>query len=254
MTVQEIFKKADSEAIFYAYMLVRPEFDDLSIETRSERVEHLKKLRKYVEEERKRIATCEVNDTEESKTVFVIGRTRLEWKESYIQDLECFYTIDRDARMAVKKNFTMWDDEGDMRLNFYAIDLASISDFAGWNIAEKSVREQGIEVCCAMILQDIFFYGYTEEQREKSWKLIEEKLERSKDDIKNNKVHPMDELMRKLDDKLYKNATEDEKEHYRLECEYEEKVKDIEYRKMVSILEKDHQRYIAAVREEYTRS
>lgn len=252
MITQEIFKKADVENVFNAYILIRPVFDDLDRHTMQEKVMALKGLRKHINEVCTQIATCDIDTTDESKTLFVIGRTRTGWAESYIQDLECFSTKDKDAIEAVKKDFTMWNDDGEVRLDFYGLDFVSLPVLAGYRIAKKSVLEQGTDVCCAVILHDLFLWGITEDQHKKSLKELVNKLKEAEEDLLHNRTISHEELWAELEKDFLNKGTEDEKEHYRLEREYHNKVKEIEERHMMSIINKDHQRFIDIVRDEYS--
>lgn len=70
--------------------------------------------------------------------------------------MECFITYDEEAQEAVKTNFTMWNDEGDTRLAFYGLDFEKSNVIAGYTMAAPSISEYGIDVCCAVILRDLF--------------------------------------------------------------------------------------------------
>lgn len=254
MIIQELFKKADIENVFNAYILIRPVFDDLDRHTMQEKVVALKKLRKHINDACVQIATCAVDVTDEPKTLFVIGRTRTKWGESYIQDLECFSTKDTDAIEAVKKNFTMWTDDGDVRLDFYGLDFISPPVLAGYCIAKPSLLEQGVDVCCAVILREIFLWGITEEQRKENRRDLEISLKEAEEDILNNRTIPFEEFWAELENDYFNNykGSEDEKEHYRLEREYQDKVKEIERRHSMNIMENDHKRFVGIVRDEYS--
>lgn len=253
MTIQELFRKSDAEIVFHAYTLIRPVFDEFDDHTMQERATVLKKLRSHIKTVCNQIASCETTTAERSKTLFVIGRSRLEWGESYLQDLECFTTYDDDASNAVKCNFTMWNDDGDVRLPFYGIDFESIPVIAGYNIAKPSVVEQGIDVCCAVILRELFRWGHTEEHRKESFKDLCERLKEAEIDVDSGNTITSEELRDYFDNKFMEHASEDEKMHHLYKREFEEKVEEIEQRYREDIILKDHQRVIDIVKKEYTR-
>lgn len=251
MTIQELFRKSDAETVFHAYTLVRPVFDDLDNHTMQEQAMSLKKLREHIEEVCSQIGDCEIERAEKSKTLFVIGRTRTEWGKSYIRDMECFTTCDKEAQEAVKTNFTMWNDEGDTRLEFYGLDFEKLNVIAGYTIATSSVSEYGIDVCCAVILRDIFIWGITEEQREESYDKVTRDLDAGIKDYEAGRFMSADEVFASLEEELFKDASEDEKEHRKYELEYENNVEEIEARYCEKICIEDHQRFIDMVRREY---
>ena len=251
MTVKELFRKSDAGTVFHAYTLVRPVFDDLDNHTMQEQAMLLKKLREHIEEVCSQIGDCEIQEVEKSKTVFVIGRTRTEWGKSYILDMECFTTYDEEAQESVKTNFTMWNDEGDTRLEFYGLDFEKLDVIAGYTIAAPSVLEYGIDVCCAVILRDIFVWGITEEQHEERYVEVTRDLDAGIKDYEAGELMSADEVFALLEEELYKDASEDEKEHRKYEHEYENNVEEIESRYREKICNEDHQRFIDMVRREY---
>ena len=251
MTIQQLFKKADTETVFHAYTLIRPVFDEFDNHTMQEKARVLKEFRKHIEEVCNQFANCEPEIDKRAKTLFVIGRTHIKWGESYLQDIECFTTYDDEAASDVKTNFTMWNDDGEGRLNYYGIDFDAISVIAGYSIAAPSVIEQGIDVCCAAILQELFTWGLTSEQRKDSFDDLSEKLKEAEIDVENGRTISAEELLDHFDEEFMKDATDDEKEHHRLRREYEKSVREIEHRYSEGILTKDHQRFIDIVRSEY---
>lgn len=253
MTIQELFRKADPELVFHAYTLIRAFFDDLDTHTMQEQAVILRNFRTYIGEVCAQIATCDIEREERSQTLFVIGRTSLKWEESHIQDLECFTIYDDEAKKAVECNFTMWNDDGDMRLEHYGIDFVKIPALAGYHIAKSSVEEQGIDVCCAVILEELFSWGLTEEQREERYEELVKRIKKSEQEVEAGHVVTSEELWEELDKEFLEHASEDEKQHMYFEREYEKNVEEIEQRHREEISAKDHQRFIDIVKKEYKR-
>lgn len=251
MTVKELFKKSDSETVYHAYTLVRPVFDDLDNHTMQEKAKALKKLRKHIEEVCVQFRDCRIEKCEKPKTLFVIGRTRTDWGESHIEDMECFTTYDDEAKEAVKTNFTMWNDNGDVKLEFYGIDFQKLNTVAGYTIAQPSVCEYGIDVCCAVILRDIFLWGLTEEKREENKTDLTKRLQEAEKNYEEGRFVTEEEISTWLDNEFLENASDDVKEHNKYEHEFRYKVMDIENRYREEIYKIDHQRFIDMVRKEY---
>lgn len=251
MTVQELFKQANSEIVFHAYTLIDSVFDDLDNHSIEEKATVLKHFRVYIDGVCEQIATTSIEKTDKKMTLFVLGRTRTTYGESYMQDLECFAINDEDAMKVVHKNFTMWSDDGDARLEHYGMDFVTVPIIAGYKIAKSSVEEYGVDVCCAAILVELFEWGYTEEQREEKRLELDALIQEIEEDTSLDETVSSEELWEELDKDFAKNATEDEKEHRRLRREYKKSVEEIERRYMIDIVDKDHKRFIEVVRNEY---
>ena len=253
MNVKELFSRADPERVFYGYTLLRPVFDDIESIPIEEQTGMYIRLKKHIYDTCERIGNCQI-ETGEAHTVFVMNRTSLEYGQSYKSSIECRLIVDKDALEAVNKDFSIWDDEGEVRLNFYSLDFTSTPEIARYTVASKSIEHMGINTCCAAILYDLFTWGFTDEDREKKQKEIIESLAESERDIEEGWYYTAEEVFEELKKELFSDCSEDEKEHIIREDQYKESVKEIEERYVRKILEKDHKDFIDAVRTEYSHS
>ncbi len=259
MNVQELFRKADPERVFYGYTLIRPVFEDLDAISKEEQTLGYVKLKGYIAEACEQIQTCNLETSEEdASTIFVMKRSSLTYGESYMGELESRVIKDREAFDVLDKNFRIWDDQGDVKLSFYSVDFTSIKKLAGYTIADESVSHVGINICCAAILRPLFFWGFTEAKRRERYKELIESLKEieERSDEKNYKEkkdgeQSFDEFMEELERRYPVDWSDDEKEHIRLEKEFKNSVKDIEKRHIEKIVKEDHEAFIAAVKCEY---
>jgi len=118
-------------------------------------------------------------------------------------------------------------------------------------VAEQSVENLGIEVCCACILQDLFEWGLTEENRQEHLEDLEEMLDESMKDLDEGRYTSAEELFEDLDKEILAEASEDEREYWRLEKEFKRKVSEIERRYSQKINDENHKMFIDAVKNEY---
>lgn len=176
MTVQELFRQSDPETVFYSYMLVRPVFDDRDTHTFFERAVILKKLRRHIEDTCAQIRNCGITPAEKRKTLFVTDRTHPECGKAHLRDPECLIKYDEEAAEAVKKDFSMQNDDGAVWRAYYEFDSMTIPELAGCTVDASSVEELGTDVCCGVILHELFSWGLTEETRRENYAASMENL------------------------------------------------------------------------------
>ena len=251
MNIQELFRQADPERIFYGYILIEPVFSKFEPIPYEKQTQALIKLKEYIVDACDRFKTCNISTDDNPGTVFVMKRRSLNYGESYLGNLENRMIYDNAAFDAIDKDFRIWDDEGDAKLSFYGIDCTPISKLSGYTVAAESVNHMGINICCATILKELFFWGFTEEKREKSIKEFEESLAAGEKDIEEGRHRSFEELVEELELEWSSDESEDEKEYRRLKKEFEKSVKEIEHRYMEMIINEDHQAFIDAVKYEY---
>ncbi|WP_022763325.1 DUF6557 family protein [Butyrivibrio sp. AD3002] len=252
MTVQDIFKKADNEVVFNAYGLIEPFFGDLDTHTIQEKAQKLKKLRKIIEDNCKKIKDYDIDEDGDPHTIFILEEKSSEWGESSKKTIDAFCIRDEEAFEVIAKKFTIWDEEGAYRLNHYGFDLIPFCEVAGYNVAAESVRKLGVDVCCATILRRMFYWGFTDEDREERIKEFKNKLDKSFGQIERGEtvyanIIDDDEIEKDLRSKM----TPDELVHDIFSEEYEDKVKEIEDRYCAKIMNENHKKYIETIRREY---
>lgn len=254
MNVQELFEQADPEIVFYAYTLLEPVFSDYDERSIAEQAHIYRGLKGHIEKYCDKLANVDLDYSCEPMTIFVLGMRDTSWGCSYKKDIRCHVIKDSEAFEGINKKFTLWNDNGEIRIEHYGIDFVELSELASYSVAEESIEQLGADVCCATILQDLFEWGLTEESRSENHDDLIEKLAESEKDIEEGRCYSADEVFEELEKKYFSELlTEDEKEHRRLEKEYKNKVREIESRHSSKIIDEDHQMFIEAVRSEYQR-
>lgn len=128
-------------------------------------------------------------------------------------------------------------------------------EIAGWNVSDVCIEKYGMLACATEILNEIFEFGYSDEMRKKNQKNLEDELKKSIEELENGGgvSSSDDDFWEEMEKKLQEHMTEDEKEHRRLELEYEAKVEELERKACYKVMEENHQMNIELVREEYMR-
>ena len=251
MHVWELFAKADPEIVFYAYTLVRPVFSEYGEQNIAEQAIILRSIKSHIKEYCKKISDSDIDYSCEEHTIFVLAMKESSYRESYKTIFGCHVIDDEEAKQALKKDFTIWNDVGETRLEHYGIDFVSVEELAGYTIAQQSVDDMGIEVCCACILQELFEWGFTEEARKEHFEELKERLEEAKKEYEEGRCISGEEFMEELRKEILADANEDEKEYRKYKDEFDEKVIDIERRYSYKIDEENHKMFIDAVKNEY---
>lgn len=140
---------------------------------------------------------------------------------------------------------------GETRLEHYGIDFVSVEELGGYTIAQQSVDDMGIEVCCACILQELFEWGFTEEARKEHFEELKEMLDESMNNLDEGEYISAEDLFDELEDELLSEESEDEREYWRLEKEFKRKVREIERHYSQKINDENHKMFIDAVKNEY---
>ncbi len=254
MTVQELFQIADMEKTVDAYLLMyAPSYDDERVSAR-EKLDRWLRLKSAVRENCRLFRDCAAEKAEEPETIFILELESPSWEERGQREFECFSVKDREASEKARRNFTVWNREGDCRIEHYVIDMTPMKTLAGYSIAGNSVKEYGAELCCATVLDELFWDGYTEESRKENVGRIRTELEER---VRKMEDHPESLIpAEKVYGELRQNIMgecedEDERQHMMMEHTYEKSVEEIEMRHAAKILERNHQKVIGAIREEY---
>ena len=250
MTVSELFEKCDPELVFYAFIQVNHIFEDFEKINLSEKADVFYVLKDLIAEVCKYISHCKIEDSEPN-TIFVTYKSCVEYGESYKRIYDAFYTSDSEVLSALDKKFTLWNDDGDTRIMHYGLALSSYERIAGYSVADVSIAEVGEAGCCGVILWEMSHVGLLPEEREEKIKELVKSLEEAEKSMDEGKTYTSDEVSAMFEEDFYSNATDDEKEHHCLEKQYEESVKEIELREREKVLNKDHERLIKLIRQEY---
>lgn len=250
MTVQELFTKANKQMVFNAYTLIEPLFDDLNTDSLAIQAGKMEIIKNRIFSLCDHICKCQPVQGEK-ETVFVMEKSNTQYGRSYIKEIEVFTIKDNEALNTIDKDFTIWNDKGEVTLGHYDIGFMPFEEVAAYDIAKESVNTYGIDVCCAAILTEMCFCGTTIEGREERVNEIIEELENSVRNLKPEECIPAEEVFASLEEKYFSEMSDDEKLYRQYKKEFEEKVRDIERRELRRVTDEDHKKYIEIIRTEY---
>lgn len=251
LTVLELFKKADPELVYYAYIVCLPVFEDYDNHRLIEKAKALSGLKEKIIEICDYISSCDIEE-DKDYTIFISYRNSMEYDKSYIKEIFAFCIEDNEAINVIDKEFTIWNNDGEVVLKHYGFDFSKYEEVAGYYVAEESISREGIEACCAVILQEMCRFGFDPEYRNSK---INEMITELKETIKHKdeqKYYTFEEVFGKLEEDFLNNASDDEREHHRLEKLYKESVKDIEHRAYIKLINENHSVIVEQIRNEYT--
>lgn len=249
MNVKELMSKVDVNRVIEAFLLMDFSFSASNYEnTFLEKYEALPNLKKVIEDNVHLFAECKPNMDTNPCTIFIFYNSDEDDFEN--KKKKSFVSIavdDDDVFPILDKDFHMFDDEGEARLQYYAYNHISMNEMANYTIAKNSIEQFGKEVCAAHILSEIFFWGLYPEDRENKVKALEERVQRSMDE---KYLYTKKEVHELLDEDFY--MSDDEKLYYEEKQKFEEKTKGVINRYVAKINDEIHQEYIHAVRQEYS--
>ena len=148
------------------------------------------------------------------------------------------------------KDFHVFDNEGEARVEHYGIDQAPMEKMVNYTIAQSSLEKLGKEICVAKILSELFFWGMFPKQREKRVNELYESFKNIDEEEFVDKKS-FDEVMKKWDDELMLKMSEDEKAYYAAKDIFDEATEDIVRRYWHRTILETQQQYIEAIKTEY---
>ncbi|MCD8023262.1 MAG: hypothetical protein LUF30_09945 [Lachnospiraceae bacterium] len=251
MTVQELFQLAETERVEEAYFLQHTIFypyEKYSVDTK---VDAVFRIKKSIREHIARFAACDA-EAKVPCTIFVAELSCENYEDKGQKELYLFSVHDAEAQEKVQMNFALWNDAKEDRIEHYGIDMCKVEDIAGYQVAEASIENLGVTVCCAEILYEFFEFGYSDESKEKNIQSLYDSLDESMKEMDEGIYHSGEEIFQKIwQEMLDETENEDERQHMILKRKYEDSVREIEGRFREKVLEENHYTVIGLVRAEY---
>lgn len=252
MMIQELFQQAESNHVEEAYFLQHKVFESYEKHSLYEKIEAVMRIKKHIREHVIRLATCNIS-REEPQTVFIIELPCECYEDKGKTEITLFSIFDDEAHQKVRRDFSLWTENGECRIERYGIDMSKPESIAGYHIARKSVEMLGITACCVEILYELFEFGYSDESREKNIQELYDRIKEAEKDIEEGKFYSHEEVFEQLWEEMLGNCKNtDEREHMILKREYESKVEKIERRYTQKILKANHKKIIEMIRDEYS--
>ncbi|MDD6441454.1 MAG: hypothetical protein PUG71_04985 [bacterium] len=256
MQVHKMFQLLESEDVAIAYIATQTLFYEYDRYTVEEKMNATKKVIVAAEEMAARLASCELQTGDnKSRTIFVVSQQEDSYDKLGQYYFTSYFVEDAEALEKIHGDFRMWNEEGKARIEHYGYDFSMPEEIAGWNVSDVCIEKDGMLACATEILNEIFEFGYSDETRKKNQKNLEDELKKSIEELENGGgvSSSDDDFWEEMEKKLQEHMTEDEKEHRRLELEYEAKVEELERKACYKVMEENHQMNIELVREEYMR-
>lgn len=254
MTVQELFKQVNKEDMFLSFIRrydIIESYDHRG--TVAQEVEIYKYFKKQLFDYVDRMSNCEIKNDKES-IVFVIDTPACDFEDKKRREYEIF-CLDKDEYLnKCNKDFHIWDEDTGIRIQHYSFSFSEINKVAGYEIAQKSVVEYGIEAVCAAIAHEMeaFSFGREEEKREDFFKSLDEQIEKAK----NNETEfiPAEDVFAELKADLRSRCSDEENEYFDAEDEFYEKIKHLKDAWWTNEMNKKHQVLIDFIKENYRKS
>lgn len=254
MNVKELMTRVNAERVSDAFLLLDYCFRAENFEnTFIEKFQAIPKLKEVIKENIRLFAECTPNDDAERYTIFIILTPSDDYEEQHRKELTAFAICDGDALKVVDKDFHIFDNKGEASVPHYGFDDAPIHDMANYTIAQSSLDELGAEICAAKILSELFYWGVLPEQREKNIKELYEQLSKPIDKKEFVDIQTFEEVMRKYDDELMSDMTDDERIYHDAKKRFEEETEGVVRCHWQKVKEEVHMQYIKAIKEEYRR-
>ena len=151
------------------------------------------------------------------------------------------------------KDFHIWDDDADEKIAHYSFSFSEKEQVAGYEIAQKSVDEYGIEAICAAIAHEmqVFNFGEETDKKEQFFEDIKESIR--KIDSGEEKCVPADEALKELKASFRKKCTPEQNEYFDAQDEFEEKIKHLKDAWWEQEMKNKHQVLIDFIKEEHNK-
>lgn len=255
MNVQELFKLANIDKVADAYMLMHAVFPDYAKLRIQDKIHSLVGLRKAIWDNSIAFRTCTPECKDEQEMIFILEMDAEYWQDKGKKEFTSFSVKKQEVEDKLKQTLTQRDDCGEGRIKHYAIDMESLESLASYDVAQVSVMKYGVEACCSEILYELFWFGYTKEQREKNLKTFYESLDEAIAEMEESPTEgtvSAEEFFKEMHEELMNGCDdEDEKQYMMLEYDFNQSVKEIKDRYSNKVLKNNHQRVINAIRSEW---
>lgn len=252
MTVQELFTCVDVEDVLHAYLLIDYHFSkDNDRQTLRQKVEAVNGLREIIINNVNDFKTCTPAEEEHRETLFIMEIPGREYGEDDLKELTGFVVYDDQIEHNLEKDFHLFGDDGELRIEHYGFDMMMVEELAACRIAKESIYKLGAAICASYILSEIFFFGFDKDEREQYINEIYADLDKANQEIENGECVSAEELFEEMKKDLYKDETEDEFQYRQAKEEFDQKVQDIETRYRKKVTEEIHKQYVDAIRKEY---
>ena len=253
MTIQELMRQVDADRVTEAFMLVNWIFKSVDyVLTIAEKFKAISKIRDAIRENIELFRECNPSKSSRGFTVFISEDLEGEdFENKEATSLSCYGVYDDEVMLVLDKDFCLFTDSSEIRLEIYSFDHDDICEMANHVIAKSSIDKLGKELCAAQIFSDMFFWGITPEERKESVDSLTERLKASDDKEEYVPLEEFEKRLNKMRDELLQNMSEDERAYDEAKDRFEEETKEIEQRYWKKVVREIEKQHIAAIKEEY---
>lgn len=252
MIVQELMNEVDPNRVADAYILFDYHFSKDNFEqSLVEKYQHIEKVRHVISENIREFKACEIDSSKGAYTLFVMETPVDSYEDSWKKDLDGFLIYDKEILPVLDKDFRLFNDDGEVLINHYELDMEYMDVMAGYRVADSSIDLLGKEICAAYILSSMFFFGFMREEREKNLAKFFEDLEESVKQIERGKVVSHKLIFEEFEEELEKKMSEEERAYQKAKKDFEKAVEEIENKHRHKVFAEREQLYIDIIRKEY---
>lgn len=170
-------------------------------------------------------------------------------EESYENQGDFYYSTFSIKIEEAKNKLENLDNE---RIENYAYEACSFEKIANFEVAKASVEEYGVELCCAVILNEINFFGLTDETRAKEISEMKKSLKESLEEVENGHTISGEDFLEDLRQEILDDCESDEEREYiLLKREFEEKTEAFRMDYMQKMIEKNHVQIMEMIKKSF---
>lgn len=250
MTVQELFKEADANKVATAYFLIYTDSFKNDFPTIQEMMFVIDDFKDTIVFHCDEFCKCEPILPEDPETIFVLEYESMSLDEKGEKFFDACVIHNKEALEKIEQNQIS-------EIAHYAIDMMSLQEMAGCDIADISFQMYGAEVCCAVILSELFWFGLTDETRaervEEETILLEERVREYKESP--DCGIPADQVFAEIWEEMLKHCEdEDERAYMQFEMEFDNATRDIQSRYAQKVCEKNTEISREAILSQFTQN
>lgn len=245
MLVKELFQSLNRDDIVDAYMFrygLRADSIEASGHTLEENMRAVRRERRMVFDLVDRICQMDTSNEFSDDILFVIP-----YKDSYWEDrgktvFDAHVVHKSEALSKIKSSD--WVDDGDDRVEGYAFEFCPTEEIISYTVSEACLKKVNHLDITTEVLSELSFFGYETESRDSRVVDEMEEIGRRVDDMDARLACgeeagiPAEQVFAELDKHFLDSCeTDEEREHLLLEREFDDKVRDIEYRYAMRFVE-----------------
>lgn len=252
MKIKELCLKCDKDKVYDEYTKYYTIIEDYEKDRFSED-ELLIIYKKFKDKFFKLIDTISSYEKDEKSDMlfFIAKQTNSDFENPYVYYTP-FLINKEDLKNNGYKNFTLWNDEGEVRIEHYAYDFYPLKKISQIDIAIDTIENFDINLITAIFLEEIIFMGLDEQSIEARQEEITNELKQALDELKEEECIDADVFFEQLEQELLDSCeTQEAREALILDRQKREKHRIDNADFMRKTMTSNHQACIDVVANEY---